>query len=113
VAYIARDWEARLVQQGADALEGVFYIDRCIPESLQSLDAQDDPLPPGCPPLGPTSQERPAELSEQALVAAAALVVHWQKRLCSVRLCMAPLPSRSGPDMPSAGVLRRPEPATL
>jgi len=52
VSYVARGWEARLVQQAVDALDGVVFTDRCITRSLRHLDAQNDPLPPDCPPVG-------------------------------------------------------------
>jgi len=70
VSYVAKDWEARLMQQAVDAIDGVHFVDRCLMQSLRHLDAQDDPLPPDCPAVGPT--DRPSSpVSEEELIAAA------------------------------------------
>lgn len=72
VDYVASGWEARLMQQAVDVLDGVLFIDRCIMRSLRHLDAKDDPLPPDVPPMGLHAEEaQGARLSEEELAAAA------------------------------------------
>lgn len=71
VDFVASGWEARLLQQANDVLDGVNFIDRCIMRSLCHLDARNDPLPSDCPVLG-TYNSRPARpsLSAEELSAA-------------------------------------------
>eukprot|EP00929_Paragymnodinium_shiwhaense_P118398 TRINITY_DN90319_c0_g1_i1.p1 TRINITY_DN90319_c0_g1~~TRINITY_DN90319_c0_g1_i1.p1 ORF type:complete len:598 (+),score=124.72 TRINITY_DN90319_c0_g1_i1:164-1957(+) len=65
--YIAKGWEARLIQQGADSFDGIHFIDRCDMRTLQHLDAQNDPLPPGTF-VGPESEQaKQPEASEEEL----------------------------------------------
>lgn len=71
VNYVARGWEARLVQQAVDALDGVVFTDRCITRSLRHLDAQDDPLPPDCPPVGDAGTPAKAQSDEELSALAA------------------------------------------
>lgn len=71
VDYVAKGWEARLLQQANDVLDGVNFIDRCIMRSLCHLDARNDPLPSDCPILGSyTSRPSRPALSEEELKAA-------------------------------------------
>lgn len=70
VNYIARDFEARLVQQSVDTLDGLFFTDRCITRSLVHLDARTDPLPADCPPVGLQGEVPPRQLTESQLAAA-------------------------------------------
>lgn len=70
VEYVARDWEARLIQQSVDMLDGVMFTDRCVIRSLRHLDARKDPLPMDCPAVGAAGQPR-EPLSEAQLAAAA------------------------------------------
>eukprot|EP00419_Tripos_fusus_P053657 CAMPEP_0172814258 /NCGR_PEP_ID=MMETSP1075-20121228/11142_1 /TAXON_ID=2916 /ORGANISM="Ceratium fusus, Strain PA161109" /LENGTH=476 /DNA_ID=CAMNT_0013654047 /DNA_START=186 /DNA_END=1616 /DNA_ORIENTATION=- len=70
VSYIARDWEARLLQQGVDMLDGLVLTDRCIMRSLRALDAKGELLPPDCPHEGPTGETSKKALSEKELDAA-------------------------------------------
>lgn len=71
VDYVAHGWEARLVQQSVDMLDGLFFTDRCIMRSLRHLDAQDDPLPPDCPATGIAGTSRKIMSEEELSVAAA------------------------------------------
>ncbi|CAK8990285.1 unnamed protein product [Durusdinium trenchii] len=52
VDYVAKGWEARLIQQANDLLNGLTFVDRCEMRSLCHLDARNDPLPSDCPVLG-------------------------------------------------------------
>lgn len=71
VKYIAKNWEARMVQQAVDVLDGVFFTDRCCMRSLRHLDAQNDPLPPDCPRVGMAPHADTEKMSEDQLLAAA------------------------------------------
>ncbi|CAE8734287.1 unnamed protein product [Polarella glacialis] len=74
VNYVATGWEARIVQQAVDVLDGVMFIDRCYMRSLRHLDARNDPLPPDCPPVGVVTEFgdlQSAELTAEQLAAVA------------------------------------------
>lgn len=52
VDFIAKGWQARIVQHEMDHLNGVLYIDRMDTRTFRRLDKLDEPLPPAHPEFG-------------------------------------------------------------
>jgi len=71
VEYIAEGWEAREVQRATDALDGLYFTDRCIMRSLRKLDAPDDPLPPDVPAEGEVGMTSRPPLTDEQIAKAA------------------------------------------
>jgi len=67
VHYTAEGWEAREIQRATDALDGMYFTDRCIMRSLRKLDAPDDPLPEDVPGEGEVGEASRPPLTEEQI----------------------------------------------
>lgn len=53
VDFVAKGWQARIVQHELDHLNGVLYVDRMDTRTFRRVDKLDEPLPPAHPEFGP------------------------------------------------------------
>lgn len=61
VDFIAKGWQARIVQHEMDHLNGVLYVDRMDTRTFRRVDKLDEPMPPSHPEFGAAPRVGPCE----------------------------------------------------